>query len=99
MKPDTFSWGTLVVHPGTVLYEKKGGNFFENNEWTRENIIDYYAGTLSGIPPEERKAWLARNYAPYSKLSSRLNLLRSNPPRKLLSLAVKKAAGLMAGKS
>lgn len=98
VKPNTFSWSNLAIHPGTVLYEKKGNKFFENNEWNRENITNYYERSLSDIPPGARTGWLARNYNPYFKLRNRLNILKANPPRKVLLLAAKKAAGFLAGR-
>jgi len=33
IKPDSFSWFPLGIHPGTLLYQKKGDGFFEKNEW------------------------------------------------------------------
>ncbi len=95
VKPDTFSWSNLSIHPGTVLYEKKGNCFFENNEWNRENITDYYARSLSDIPPAERTGWITSKYNPYLKLRNRLNIIKVNPPRKLFSLAARRAAGIL----
>jgi radical SAM superfamily enzyme YgiQ (UPF0313 family) len=87
VKPDTFSWHPLKIYPGTVLYRDRGEAFFEQNEWTQENVERYY-GTdqLSKIDPEERKRWMDEHYWPYARLSWRLSMLHRNGLRMLFIL-------------
>ena len=89
VKPDTFYWFPLEIHPGTALYQKKGDRFFEVNEWSEENVLNFYnGGGLSAIPSKERDRWMKKNFLPYHRWRRRLNLLRANPPIKILSLIV-----------
>ena len=87
VKTDTFYWFSLEIHPGTSLYQKKGNRFFEVNEWSEENVLNFYNREgLSAIPLKERDQWMKNNFLPYHQWHRRLNLLRVNPPLKILSL-------------
>jgi anaerobic magnesium-protoporphyrin IX monomethyl ester cyclase len=68
-KPNTFSWFSLEIHPGTSLYQRKGDRFFELNAWSEENIANFYNGEgLSTIPPKERSRWMKKNFLPYHSI-------------------------------
>lgn len=91
IKPSTFDWHPLMIHPGTLLYQKKGNSFFEANEWTEENILSYYKmDTLSCISQEKRKEWMKRYYVRYHKQLHRLHILKVNSPVKLVPIFIKK---------
>jgi radical SAM superfamily enzyme YgiQ (UPF0313 family) len=91
VKPSTFDWHPLKIHPGTLLYQKKGDGFFEASEWTEENIVNYYKkDTLSCISQEKRREWMKRHYIRYHKRHHRLHILKVNAPIKLLQIFVKK---------
>lgn len=84
-KPDSFTWGALMIHPGTALYEKCGNRFFEENEWNRENIEGYYQNrSLSAIPKEDRDRWLNKYFFPYLVWRTRLNMVKTNFSVKLI---------------
>lgn len=62
----SFQWSPLNIHPGTVMYAKHGGNFFAEHAWTAPSIMGYYLrDTVSAIPPETRRAWMAKNFGPF----------------------------------
>ena len=87
VKPDSFSWFPLMIHPGTLLYKNKGNHFFEKNDWTEENILRYYKSDfLSCISAGERQEWTDRHLAPYQKWHFRWHIYRVNAPRKLIPL-------------
>jgi anaerobic magnesium-protoporphyrin IX monomethyl ester cyclase len=87
VKPNSFSWFPLMIHPGTRLYKNKGNGFFDRNEWTEENIARYYrSDSLSSVSAEERQQWTKRYLAPYQKWNFRWHIFRVNPPEKLVPL-------------
>jgi radical SAM superfamily enzyme YgiQ (UPF0313 family) len=87
VKPDSFSWFPLMIHPGTLLYKNKGNHFFEKNEWTEENILRYYKSDfLSCISGEERQEWTNRHLVPYQKWKFRQHIFRVNSLQKLIPL-------------
>ncbi len=99
-KPNTFVWYPLQIHPGTVLYQKTGMNFFEQNEWTEESIHSYYSeDPLSAVSKEERKEWMKQHYAPFAIKRNRINILRVNPPSRLMGRLAHKAGAHLARKS
>jgi len=74
MPVTSFQWSAVNVHPGTVLYRRKGDDFFARHDWTRETIAAYYAGDrLSAISPGRRRAWMARHFSRYLRLHWFLN--------------------------
>jgi anaerobic magnesium-protoporphyrin IX monomethyl ester cyclase len=90
-KPSTFAWFPLQVYPGTQLYNRSGGSFFEKNEWTEDNIREYYSrNPVSSITKAQREDWMKQHYTPYLKRKNRLHILRVNPPLKLAPFVVKK---------
>ncbi len=94
VKPDSFSWFPLAIHPGTALYQRRGNAFFERSEWTEDAIADYYkTDFLSSIPAEKREKWMDRHFLPYQKWRNRLNFLKVNPFRKLFPMALWKVRG------
>jgi len=91
IRPSTFSWHPLEIHPGTRLYNRLGRSFYENNEWTEENISNYYQqDVLSTISADDRKAWMKDHYQPFQKWCSRQHMLRVNTPAVLAALTAKK---------
>lgn len=90
----TVSLSMLKIYPGTRLYEKHGGAFFENNEWSEENIDRYYRKDhLSSASPEERARWMKEKYAPQLRRRNRLALLKNNNPLVLIGLTIGKIWG------
>ncbi|MBU1748470.1 MAG: B12-binding domain-containing radical SAM protein [Chloroflexi bacterium] len=87
-RPTSFQWSPLLIFPGTVLYAEKGGDFFATHEWTEEAVTRYYStDTLSAIPAEERREWMARRLSPYARWHWWRNALGHLPLRKLVRLA------------
>ncbi len=87
VRPDTFSWFPLEIHPGTALYERRGDGFFERSPWTPENIRTFYRGaSLSPIPPAEKGRWMKSRYQPLRRRAYFRHLFRKNYPRKLFPL-------------
>jgi anaerobic magnesium-protoporphyrin IX monomethyl ester cyclase len=86
-KPTSFQWTGLAIHPGTVLYEEKGGNFFATHEWTEKAIAEHYRTDLSAIPPDVRKRWMARHFGPYVRYHWWRHALGRYPLRRLVRLA------------
>ncbi len=90
-RPDTFSLNNLQIFPGTLLYLNEGGDFFERNDWSEENIKTYFRRDfLSSIPAKEREEWMRKKYNPFKSRISRLNTLRVNSPARLLSIVKSK---------
>jgi radical SAM superfamily enzyme YgiQ (UPF0313 family) len=91
IKPSTFFWSNLSIHPGTALYLRRGDSYFENNDWTRENIIDFYEkDRLSAVSPDERERWMKRHYDQYTKWHKRLYEVMHNSPLKVAYLILRK---------
>jgi len=89
VKPHSFSWSHLSLHPGTVLYEKAGQRFFESHEWDRENILSFYNhSSLSTVPDKTKKTWLRRHYTPYNRKTYQWQLIKNNYPRRIVSMIV-----------
>lgn len=87
-KPDSFQWSPLQVLPGTALYSRAGNGFFENSEWTMDNIRSFYgAPRLCSMSPEEYAEWMERNFAPYRRRRHYINLLGQNSPTRLIRFA------------
>lgn len=86
VKPDRYSWFSLKLHPGTLLYNNWGGRSFEENEWTEEKVERHYGGDiLSSIQASERDRWMKQVYEPVVRRQNWLNILRVNPPQRLAS--------------
>ena len=82
--PDTFSLHELWIHPGSVLYNDTGKQYFEINDWTRENVRGFFAADVfSKVAPEERKHWNQSRLKPFSRRHHWLARLRLNPAKKL----------------
>lgn len=89
-RPDTISLHPLKVYPGTVLYQDIGSSFFENHEWTQENINNYFnQDSLSNINIDDRRKWY-KAYRTFNTWHHRRNLLKSNSLKTVLVLAFKK---------
>lgn len=89
VKPHSFSWSPLAIHPGTALYEKKGNRFFELQEWDRETVLRFYEQPpLSTLSPEEKKNWLRKHYVPYHLKTHLWHLLMKNYPGKVFPILV-----------
>jgi len=82
-RPDTFMLMPLARHPGSILYQESGGNFFETKEWTRENVLNFYEeDVFSKVPPREREIWIKSRLAPFSRNHFREVYMRLNPMKK-----------------
>jgi radical SAM superfamily enzyme YgiQ (UPF0313 family) len=93
VRPNSFSWSSLEIHPGTALYERKGNRFFETGEWDRETLLRYYAASpLSPIPREEKRRWIDARYRPFQRRTALRHLFMSNFPRTFLPLLLSKGA-------
>jgi len=89
VKPHSFSWSTLEIHPGTALYERKGNRFFELQEWDRETVLRFHGqSSLSTVSPKEKKNWLRKYYTPFQHRTYLRHLLMKNYPRKFFSMLV-----------
>ncbi len=96
-RPDTFNLHRLKIFPGTVLYLAEGGEFFEKNDWSEENVKAYFRQDfLSSVTEKQREEWMRTKYAPCLKKFSRRNTLRVNPPGRLMSILKEAAAGRLA---
>ena len=88
-RPTSFQWTGLLIHPGTALYEEKGGDFFGTHDWTEDEITRYYSTDhLSAISPEERREWMARRFSPYLRWHQWCQALRRYPLHKFLRLVL-----------
>ena len=66
LKPHTFSLNQLSIYPGTALYESSGNKFFEKNNWTRNNIENYFkCDKFSNITKEERSECILKTFKPF----------------------------------
>jgi radical SAM superfamily enzyme YgiQ (UPF0313 family) len=82
-RPDTFSFSPLLRHPGSLLYKETGGQFFENNAWTRENVLRFYSEDIfSRVSEEDRKQWALSRMVPFYKRHHRVIRYSLNPLRK-----------------
>jgi len=89
VKPHSFSWSPLEIHPGTTLYKRKGNRFFESQEWDRETVLRFYGQSpLSTVSPKEKRNWLKKHYVPYHLKTHLWNLFIKNYPRKFLPMLV-----------
>ncbi len=92
VKPYSFSWSQLEIHPGTRLYERLRPGVFEAIPWSKEAVREYYyQQNLSALTAEERAAWMRKHYEPYQRLIRRYNTIRTNSPRRLWSFFTMKA--------
>jgi anaerobic magnesium-protoporphyrin IX monomethyl ester cyclase len=97
-RPTSFQWTGLSIHPGTILYEEKGNDFFATHEWTEEAITEHYLTDLSAIPADVRKRWMARHFGPYAQWNWWRHALGRYPLRSLVRLAWFKLRRKMLGK-
>jgi len=80
LKVQNVKWGKIQLFPGSQLYRQKGGDFFENNEWTRENVERFFrTDHLSGIPYEDWKRWRDERLKPYLRFTYHRGNLMHNP--------------------
>ena len=90
-KPHTFSLNLLSIYPGISLYESSGNKFFEKNDWTRNNIENYFKDDkFSNITKEERSAWHSKTFKPFFSKYFRKAILQSNPISAILKMAYTK---------
>lgn len=90
-KPHTFSFHPIKVYPGTRLYEKIGNSFFEDNDWTEENVKKYFDRQVyPGISEEDRQIWRDRVYKPFNKCYIRRSILTSNTLLQILKIFINK---------
>lgn len=90
-KPHTYSFHRISIYPGTELYEMSGNGFFENNEWTEENINKYFqSNNFDSIEQEERKRWFKEVYTPFTTRHNRKAILGVNSLKDIIKMAYKK---------
>jgi radical SAM superfamily enzyme YgiQ (UPF0313 family) len=98
VKPNRYSWFPLKLHPGTVLYDRQAGGFFEENEWTREKVDAYYAADLmSAVPAGEKERWLRRYYETSVRRQNLCYILRVNPPHRIAAYLRERVKDRLAG--
>jgi len=79
VRPDTFSWVNLMINPGTDIYCDMGELFFENSDWTADNIELYYkVDKASSLDPKVRQEWMEKYHRPYAVACFRKTILRRN---------------------
>lgn len=89
VKPHSFSWSSLEIHPGTALYKKKGNRFFELQEWNRETLLRFYKQSLlSTVSLKAKRNWLRKHYVPYHLKIHLWHLFIKNFPRKFFPMLV-----------
>ena len=82
-RPDTFSMAPVLRYPGTLLYREKGSRFFETQDWTRENVLGFYAeDVFSKVMPQDRKHWMQSRFEPFFMKHHWLAHLRLNPAQR-----------------
>lgn len=87
VKPDSFSWSNLEIHPGTALYKRRGNRFFELQEWNRDTILRFHKQSLlSSIPPKMKENWLRKHYFPYHLKIHLWHLFIKNFPRQFFPI-------------
>ncbi|MHB1346658.1 MAG: B12-binding domain-containing radical SAM protein [Candidatus Humimicrobiaceae bacterium] len=90
-KPHTFSLHQLSIYPGTSLYEDYGNMFFEKNDWTKNNIENYFKQTiLSKITRVEKENWRKKTFKPFYTSYYRKALIKANPLVSILKMAFRK---------
>lgn len=95
----TVSLSMLELYPGTSLYRKKGGSFFETKPWTAEEIKKYYqTDHLSAVPAQERERWLKTRFKPEMIRRNRWAVLTNNNLLTTASLTLKKLKSLVTTK-
>jgi radical SAM superfamily enzyme YgiQ (UPF0313 family) len=78
-KPDTFTLSPLQIHPGTGLYETAGIRFFEDNDWTRKNILNYYSNcSQNDISPDSFSKWKKGVFTPFKRKYHHRQQLKDN---------------------
>ncbi len=89
--PHTFSFHSIYVYPGTELYKTSGGRFFENNEWTEENVNKYFQSIkFDNIEQEERKKWFLKVYRPFAIRNNRKAILGANSLKDIIRMVSRK---------
>lgn len=85
---DNIKCTVLFILPGSKMYRDLGGGFFENSEWTRENIRRYMRESIpSDVPREILAWWFEERYLPLAHRLERAGLLRHNSPGVLFCYA------------
>lgn len=93
LRVDNVKCTMLSVLPGSLMYCRLGGEFYERNEWTYENLRRYAQEPVpSSLPREARAGWYKKRYLPLSKRLERRGLLRRNSPAALLGYFVRRLA-------
>lgn len=87
-KPHTFSLSRLQLYPGTEIYKNEGKKFFENNDWSRNNIDNYFfKDNISSINPTEKSKWNLQIYSPFAKKYQIMAILKVNSLKSILKMA------------
>ncbi len=96
VRPNSFQWTDVAIHPGTPLYNERGQDFFARSAWTQAAVDEYY-GTdhLSALTASQKKEWMRRRLAPYLRWRNWWYMLRHYPPRRVLALVLDKAQSVL----
>ncbi|MBI4776365.1 MAG: B12-binding domain-containing radical SAM protein [Deltaproteobacteria bacterium] len=82
VSPTFYAVRHLLYFPSTSLYERRGGRFLEDNEWTEANLTGYYVDSGSNAPLygtyKRLEAQRRRRFDPWRR---RIAFLRMNSPR------------------
>jgi anaerobic magnesium-protoporphyrin IX monomethyl ester cyclase len=96
VRPSSFQWSELAIHPGTPLYHERGQDFFAQSAWTQAAVDAYYrTDFLSALPASQKKEWMRRRFMAYMRWRHWWYLLRSSSPRQALSAAIGKLQALI----
>ncbi|MBN1623402.1 MAG: B12-binding domain-containing radical SAM protein [Clostridia bacterium] len=91
-QPQSFLLSSLMIHPGTELYQSHGNAYFENNEWTKSNVTSYYnSNPLYEIDHETFKIWEEEVMKPFRSKHHRKWIIRNNSLMSLLRIVLEKA--------
>jgi hypothetical protein len=97
-RPDTSVWSTVMMYPGTLLYNQRGGRFFETGDWTEQAVGDFYRNAvLSPVPPGERSRWWDTRLRPWLRRISVISHLRNNGPGFWMEAALREPARKVRG--
>lgn len=97
IRPDSFSWHTLELHPGTALYLRLGRKFYEENPWSREAVEAFtHDDQISQIGPAIRWDWMKQHYDPLVKKARRREIFKRNSPERLMTYLMMKAGSRLA---
>lgn len=79
IKVDNFRWNQLMLYPGSQLYREYGKSFYEDNEWTKENITHFHKiDHITNISHEDRERWLKKRLSPFTRYNHHKGIISVN---------------------